>query len=96
MRDFVAAIMEYELRVSVSYEDRCFGFAMMMVVRRRRRRGIGLTHPIFSDPTEVPLIAANRCMPFGWAVAALSAEALTYCTRERNDPWTRSTLVKSG
>src|SRR5258705_13551308 len=43
--DFLDAIVEYELGVSASYEDRGFGVAVMMIVRHRRRRNSGLTHP---------------------------------------------------
>ena len=36
---------------------------MMIVVRHHHPRNVGLTIQIFSDPTEVPLIAANRSRP---------------------------------
>jgi hypothetical protein len=53
---------------------------------------------IFSEPTEPPVIAANRCMPSVCAVPELSSEALTWCTTVRDDMWTCSVLgvVKSG
>jgi AraC-like DNA-binding protein len=37
--DSAGSVVEYELAVSASYEDRGFGFAVVVVVRRRRGRG---------------------------------------------------------
>ena len=65
----------------------------MVIARHRLWRNIRLTIQIFSDPTELPLIAANRCIPAVCAVSELTSEALTWCTRVRNDATVSSVCV---
>lgn len=67
--DFGVTVMEYELGVPASHKDRGLGFVVMVIVRHRLWRKRVSPIQIFSDPTELLLIAANRRIP---AVCAVS------------------------